>query len=230
MLRGRDAEVRELLDEREVDAEALRRNLRDLRRINGLLGWRAMAVRQVAREVRSRRLHAFSLLDVASGSGDIPLAVTRWAARAQIAARIVATDVSPDIVAEARHYLAGVPGVVVERQDARSLAYPDQRFDIVLCTLALHHFAPEDAIAALREMGRVGRRLLIFDLVRSPLAYVGALVLTGLPGMDAMTRHDGPASVLRAYSAPELRELARRAGLRDARVSVRFPFRLTLRA
>lgn len=230
MLRARDAEVRELLDEREVDAEALRRNLRDLRRINGLLGWRAMAVQAVAREVRARRLEALSLLDVASGSGDIPLAVARWAARAHIAARIVATDVSPDIVAEARRYLAGAPGMTVERQDARALTYPDQSFDIALYTLALHHFAPEDAVAALRELGRVGRRLLIFDLVRSPLAYAGAVALTRLPGMDAMTRHDGPASVLRAYTAPELRELARRAGLRDARVSVRFPFRLALRA
>ncbi|HLZ24796.1 MAG TPA: methyltransferase domain-containing protein [Ktedonobacterales bacterium] len=231
MLRARDADVREMMDEPQVDAGALRHSLRDLRRINGLLGWRRMVVRTVARTVEARGSRgSFSLVDVASGSGDMPLAVARWARRRGITARIVVTDVNPEIVMAARAFLAETPGIAAERQDALALSYPDGSFDIALCTLALHHFAPDDAVGVLREMGRVGRQVLVFDLVRSPLAFVGAVVLTHLPGMEAMTGHDGPASVRRAYTAPELRELARQAGLRDGRVSVRFPFRLTLEA
>ena len=67
-------------------------------------------------------------------------------------------------------------------------------------------------------MARVGKRVLVFDLARARLAYLGALVLTRLLPMDPMTRHDAPASVRRAYTAPELRELAERAGLRGASV------------
>ena len=230
MLRARDADVREQMDEQGADAGALRHSLRDLRVINGLLGWRRLAVRSVARTVQTQGLRAFTLLDGASGSGDRPLAVARWARQQGIEARITVTDVNPEIVAAAKTYLAVMPGIVAERQDALALTYPDKSFDVTLCTLALHHFAPDDAVRALREMGRVGRRVLVFDLVRSPLAFVGAVVLTHLPGMEAMTGHDGPASVRRAYTAPELRELARRAGLRDARVAVRFPCRLTLEA
>jgi hypothetical protein len=54
--------------------------------------------------------------------------------------------------------------------------------------------------------------------------------LTRLTRMDAITRHDAPASVRRAYSADELRALAARAELRGGRVWVRFPFRLALEA
>jgi len=53
-MRTRDAELRELLDAQTLDDAALRRNLRDIRLINRLLGWTAFTVREVARHVRSR--------------------------------------------------------------------------------------------------------------------------------------------------------------------------------
>lgn len=230
MLRSRDDDVRELMDRPALTRDDLRPVLADLRHINLLLGWRMYAVRAVARYLRGAGLSRFSLVDVASGSGDIPLAIARWARRAGITAWVVATDVSPAIVAVAREQLASVPGAEAQRQDALALSYPDGAFDVALCTLALHHFAADDAVTLLRGMARVGQHVFVFDLVRSPLAYAGAVLLTRLGRMNPMTRHDGPASVRRAYTAAELRELAARAGLRDARVRVRFPFRLELEA
>jgi SAM-dependent methyltransferase len=229
-MRTRDAAARELLDEPTHEPEALRRNLRDIRHINTLLGWRALTVREVARTVRASGAHAFTLLDVASGSADMPLAIARWAARAGIDAHITATDLNPRIVAIARQQSAATPSVTVERQDALALPYPSGSFDIALCTLALHHFAPDDAQRLLRELARVGRRVLVFDLVRARLAYVGVVLLTHALLMDAMTRHDAPVSVRRGYTVAEARDLASRAGLRDAHVRQAIPYRLILTA
>ncbi|HEX8732079.1 MAG TPA: hypothetical protein VF725_08460, partial [Ktedonobacterales bacterium] len=58
--------------------------------------------------------------------------------------------------------------------------------------------------------------------------YAGVVALTRLARMSPMTRHDGPVSVRRAYSAAEARALATEAGLADAQVSVGFPYRLAL--
>ncbi|HEY1387364.1 MAG TPA: methyltransferase domain-containing protein [Ktedonobacterales bacterium] len=230
MLTERDGTIVEMMDDLAQDDAGLRRSLADIRRINTILGWRRYAVRVVARQVRASGVRSFSLLDLASGSADIPLAIAGWAERAGIAARIVVSDIHPVMLAVAHEQTRTTPNVTVETCDALDPHYPNGSFDIALCTLALHHFAPEDAVRILRSMARVGRHVMVFDLARSRLAYLGALAMTRGLRMDPITRFDAPASVRRAYTTTELRELANQAGLRDARVGMRFPFRLTLDA
>jgi ubiquinone/menaquinone biosynthesis C-methylase UbiE len=232
--RARDAAITEWLDAETMDDAALRRNLADIRRINWLLGWTAFTVRGVARQVeaivKASGKREFSLLDVASGSADIPLAIAHWAERAGYKARILATDISPQIVAVAHEQSVSASCVSVERQDALNLPYAPGSFDIALSTLAIHHFEPERAVELLSGMARVSKHVLVFDVARARLAYIGSLLLTRLLPMDAMTRHDAPASVRRAYSARELRELGEEADLRDLTVRLGIPWRLALSA
>ncbi len=228
--RVRDAAMTEWLDAEQLDRAALDRNLRDIRRINAVLGWTAFTTRAVISTLRSQPRHAWTLLDVASGSADIPLAIARAAQRARLDLRITATDRSAQIVSIACEQTATMPSITVEQQDALALPYADASFDLALCTLALHHFAPEEAQALLWSMARVGRRVLVYDVVRSPLAYAGVIALTRLGRMHPMTCHDGPASVRRAYSAAEALALATAAGLRNPHVRVDFPYRLILTA
>jgi SAM-dependent methyltransferase len=229
-VRNRDADVRELLDAHNLDEGDLRRNLADIRLINSLLGWTSYTSRQVCRVARDGGLQKFSLLDIAAGSADISIAVVRVARRAGLDAQVVATDINPKIVAIARDHAAPYPSVHVEQSDALALPYPSGSFDIVLCTLALHHFDPAFAVQVLRNMARVGRHVLVFDVMRSRAAYAGALLLTRATRMTTMTRHDAPVSVRRAYSRPELAALAQAAGIRNARIWVSMPFRLALSA
>jgi ubiquinone/menaquinone biosynthesis C-methylase UbiE len=177
-MRRRDAAAREFLDEPDLDANALARNLGDIRRINWLLGWTSYTVRGVAAAVRARHAPSFSLLDLASGSADMPLAIARWSRDNGIQAHIVATDISPEIVAAARRQAGVEPMIQVEQQNALDLPYAEGAFDIALCTLALHHFDPEGALRLLKTMARVGTTVLVYDVVRSPLAYSGAVLLT----------------------------------------------------
>lgn len=226
----RDALERERMDALDADPASLRRSLRDIRRLNAMLGWTTFTTRAVTRYIRSRGLSEFSLLDVACGSADIPRSIAQWSARHGIRGAIVASDYHPIMLAVASEVCADTPGVRIERQDALALPYRDGTFDIALCTLALHHFSHADAVRLLQELSRVGRRVLVFDLVRSPLAHLGAIALTRLARMDPMTRFDAPLSVRRAYSAVELRAMAAEAHLREAHVRVAVPFRLTLTA
>lgn len=226
----RDESAYERMDAPDADPVALRRSLRDIRRLNALLGWNAFTTRAVAGYIKSHGLRRVRILDVACGSADIPRAIAGWANRRAVSADIVATDYNPVMLAAAREFCADTPAVRVEWQNALELPYRAGSFDVALCTLALHHFSQDDAIKLLSEMARVGHQVLVFDLVRSPLAYVGAIALTRVARMDPMTRYDGPLSVRRAYTVKELRTIASEAGLRDARVHVAVPYRLSLSA
>lgn len=226
--RSRDAAITEWLDAETLDRTALDLNLRDIRRINALLGWTGFASRSLVAAMRREPRRLWTLLDVASGSADIPIAIAHAAARAGITLAVTATDRSPQICAIAREQASGVASVHVEVQDALALPYATGRFDIALCTLALHHFDPDAARALLASLARVGRRVFVYDVVRSPLAYAGFITLASLARLHPMTRHDGAASVRRAYSVAEARALAEDAGLRNIQTGVRFPYRLAL--
>ena len=97
----------------------------------------------------------------------------------------------------------------------RSLHFPDHSFDIAHASLLLHHLDPPAAVVLLREMSRVARHgIVVNDLIRSRLAWIGAWLLSHLATGNRYTRRDAPLSVRRAYTVAELTSLIAAAGLR----------------
>lgn len=219
----------ERMDAPDVEARELERGLADLRGVNRWLGGTRVVLRHLGPMLR--RAAGGSVLDVATGSADIPLALARWARARRLPVRITATDVHPRTLAAARERTAAYPEIRVEPADALHLPYPEGSFDFALCSTALHHFdARADAARVLRELARVARRgIVVNDLARSRPALLGArLLAVTLWRRHPVTAHDGPLSVRRAFTAAELRALAREAGLEGARVFSHLPFRIAL--
>ncbi|MGN6674564.1 MAG: methyltransferase domain-containing protein [Thermomicrobiales bacterium] len=217
-------DLTELLDAPAPDQGTLGANLRDIRLINRWLGWTGAMAREAGAVMARLQLREATLLDVATGSGDIPLAVARQGARRGLAIHAIGGDISRSVLAAAR----AVTPLDLVCFDAAHAPFADASMDIVTCSLALHHFPPDAAVTVLRELGRITRRaLIVSDLERSWPGYLGARLLVTLL-RNPMTHHDAPVSVLRAYTRAELRALAHTAGLTGARVTSRFPFRLLL--
>lgn len=216
LLLPRRRETPELLDNPAAVLQDLPSNLRDIRLLNRWFGGTSLALRAIE-EVLPR--NPSRLLDVATGSADIPLAVWRRGEERGVTLNITACDVSPEVLAEARRVVGSAPITLVEA-DARSLPWQDDTFEVVTCCLALHHFVPDDAVAVLREMWRVAREcVIVTDLTRGYAAYAGTWLVTHLVARNRLTRHDGPLSVLRAHTPGEMRQLASAAGIQ--RVVVR---------
>ena len=98
--------------------------------------------------------------------------------------------------------------------DGRGLPFADGAFDVAHASMVVHHLDPDDAVAFLRELRRVARRgLVVNDLVRGRLNWLGAWLLIHATATSRFTRHDGPLSVRRAYTRPELLDLVAAAGL-----------------
>ncbi|HEU0053526.1 MAG TPA: methyltransferase domain-containing protein [Longimicrobium sp.] len=221
----------ELMDLPDAGRGDLERALDDLRGVNRWLGGTRVVLHHLAKLVAAHPRPSYRILDVATGAADIPLVVAKWARSRGLATEIVATDNHPTTLDLAREAVRGAPSIVVETADALRLPYPDASFDVALCSTALHHFDDEDeAVAVLRELDRVSRiGFIVNDLSRSRPALLGAHLLAATVWRrHRLTRHDGPLSVRRALTAPEMRRLAERAGLRGAKVQSHFPFRLAL--
>jgi ubiquinone/menaquinone biosynthesis C-methylase UbiE len=222
------------------DLHDLHTNLADIRDVNRWLGGTQSVIRAIDTLCSTMRNnphtrpspssdhhghHTMTLLDVATGSADIPLAVQTWAARRHISLQAVASDIVPAIVYEARRVTKG--HIPLLCHDALAMPFADNSFDIVTCAQTLHHLDPPAAAALLQELARVARfGVVVSDLRRSWGAYWGALLLRAVQ-RSPMSRHDGPLSVLRAYTLSEAQQVVQQAGV-SGRVQRDGPFRLTI--
>ncbi|MDP3795458.1 MAG: class I SAM-dependent methyltransferase [bacterium] len=95
--------------------------------------------------------------------------------------------------------------------DATRLLFRDHEFDLVINCQALHHFQPMLVIEILKELNRVARKVVIFDLRRTVYGSTFVKLLT--PFYSKSFISDGIASHRRAYSISEMKYLIQAAGL-----------------
>ncbi len=217
------------MDDPQLARECHQRALRGLARINrwshsvGLL-WRA-----IRRHMPLRTTKPWRILDVASGGGDVSLGLYWRAQRAKIAVEIVGLDCSPTAVGFAQTNSGATGGrVQFHRQDVLAESLPTG-FDIVTCSLFLHHLNDAQSIHLLTQMAAATNHLvLVNDLRRSRYAYLLAQTACQLLTRSEIVHVDGPRSVLAAYTRSELVTLAAAAGLEGAQVTCHWPARLRL--
>jgi 2-polyprenyl-3-methyl-5-hydroxy-6-metoxy-1,4-benzoquinol methylase len=221
--------VPEVMDDPDLDAARHVAALRALARINALSRTSHSLLQPVLRLASERGCTKLSVLDVATGGGDVPIRLWRQGRRHGLELRIVAVDASPQAIAFGRARAAEC-GAPIEFREINVLAGGlPSGFDVVTCCLFLHHLDEEDVVALLRSMAAASNQLLLVsDLMRSRvglmLAYVGTWTLT----FSEVARVDGPRSVRAAFSLSEIRALATQAGLPDASIRRCWPRRYLL--
>jgi ubiquinone/menaquinone biosynthesis C-methylase UbiE len=212
----------EILDREDVDPRVVTRSLGDVAKANALFGGTSAAMAELVSIIPSLPESA-SLLDVATGIGDIPLAATEMLAEEGIRLTTFGLDSAEELAHASRE---NVTEAVCA--DALCLPFAAKSMDVVLCSQFLHHLLPDDAVALIREMDRVARvRVIICDLRRSWVA-AGGLWIASFPlRFHPVSRHDGVVSVMRGFTRNELREIIARAIGVDVRAVRRRGFRIT---
>src|SRR5690349_14672982 len=114
----RHSEQSELMDLPDVAPELLEGDLSNLRLLNRTLGAKRGIFKLLAATIERNRLREFSLLDVGTGSADIPVAIVDWARRRGVAARIVALERHPVTAAIAQRRAEAYPEIAIVRADA----------------------------------------------------------------------------------------------------------------
>lgn len=226
MKRQYSSEKPELLDLPQPLTPELERDLANLASLNRYFGSHQLVRRYLRLWLTEKR--SYRVLDLATGFGDIPRLIAAWGAEKGIEIEVDAVDANAATVEIARRQSGAFPHINWICADA--LQYESaQPYDLVCCSLALHHFSETDAIGLLRRIRRLSQQFaLVADLERSPLTTIGIWLLTTFIYRDAMTKFDGMLSAKRAFSFAEMEELADQAGWENYGHDRAFPCRQAL--
>jgi ubiquinone/menaquinone biosynthesis C-methylase UbiE len=210
--------ISEWLDDDIGTPSEISASLVDLRHINDWFGGThttAALLRRIGEESAQTTL---TLLEVGAGAGDVQAAAQRIFKKNGHKLQVTLLDrMWTHLPRNGSRSVAG---------DALHLPFRDAAFDVVGCSLFVHHLEAEELQEFAREALRVCRRaVLINDLIRSPLHL--ALVYAGLPLFRSrITRHDAPASVRRAYTRAEMLELLRGLSAKSVTISRHYLYRM----
>jgi len=220
----------EYMDHATVDGAEVAMALNEIAYVNRFLGGINATRAALKRLLATGNPHSLSLLDMGTGSADIPIALVRWARRRGIDIDITAVDFNPVICEVARQRTAAYREITVREADVFTLT-DTKTFDVVHGAMFLHHFPQPQAAALLRIMYNLCRHgIIVNDLHRHPLAYYSITWLGRLLSLSPMFQHDGPISVLRGFQQAELEALGKISGLAHVEIAWCWPFRYIMTA
>jgi ubiquinone/menaquinone biosynthesis C-methylase UbiE len=213
--------IPELLDSDSGTLAEIAAALSDLRRINRWFGGIATTQSMIAQVVRKHGARSLSLLEVAAGAGDVPLAASAHMRNSGIRLQVTLLD-------RAHSHLKNGSGNGSSSVagDALALPFANGSFDLVSSCLFAHHLEPRELVQFVNEALRVGRTAVIInDLVRDPIHL--ALVYASLAlYRSRFNRHDAPASVRRAYTVKEMNEMLEQTTAARVEIERRPVFRM----
>ena len=221
--------VDELMDDPGLDYTSHVKALKGLERLNAMSTSAEILWKQIKPFARSADSKKLSVLDIATGGGDIPIALYRLAKKDKIRLDITAGDVSDTAIdyttAQAKTY--NIPLKVI-RLDALNEPLPGG-FDVVITSLFTHHLEPDQVVSLMQKMRESTRGIvLINDLVRSEMSLAAVWLATRIFSTSPIVQFDGPASVRGSYTPSEMHKMAEEAGLNDSEIKMHPPCRQLL--
>lgn len=216
----------ESMDDPKLPKEEHLRALKGLARLNQVSGVARAMFPHLRAHARATTNQTIRVLDVASGGGDIPIAWARRARREGIKLQLTLLDRS-SVAIEQQQRRARRHGVdiLALQHDCLSTPLP-AGFDIVTCSLFMHHLDEHQTFRLLQSMQLATEHaIVVCDLDRSRLNLMLVQIAARLLTRSQVVHHDAALSVRAAYTMQEFKQLAENAVARPVRVKQSFPCR-----
>ena len=205
--------------------------LREIAFINRYLGDSRALKKTLLAEIEEKDLRDFSVLDVGCGSGELLRMIAEFARETGRKAALTGVDLNSISSSTTQSESYEFPEIVSVQGNALGLPFADNSFDYAISSLFFHHLTDEQIVVALREMSRVAHRgIVVIDLHRDPVAYVGYKLFCFAFRISELVRHDGSLSITKGFRPNELEQLAKKSGLDGIYVGQLSPGRVVLEA
>ena len=200
----------EIMDDFTLQGNELEKTLRDLDNINKWLGGNKITMQGIKKLLKNhpdgQPVH---IVDVGCGNGAILREIATWGRTRSYKLQLTGIDANTHAIEIAERLSEYYPEIHYSSLNIFSEEFSKKQFDIVLCTLTLHHFKD----AEIREiMGNFYRQsnigVVINDLHRSKQAYYLFRAFCKVFIRNKIAREDGLTSVLRGFKRKDLKNFA----------------------
>ncbi|MEM1214165.1 MAG: methyltransferase domain-containing protein [Bacteroidota bacterium] len=199
----------ELMDDFAMAGDTIRGAVDQIALVNRFLGGNQVTISGVAQLLADVPVtQPVRVVDLGCGNGDMLRVLARWGRQRSKNLTLIGIDANPFIIDYARQCSVDYPEISYQCELVTPANFDQQSYDIVLCTLFLHHFPDDNLSDLLHTVSRAARLgVVINDLHRHRLAYYLFYLLT-LPIPNRMVREDGLISILRGFKRHDLEALA----------------------
>lgn len=198
---------------------------RHLAQVNQFFRFAEPFQRLIPRFMGSARCQNLSILDLGAGDGTLGKELSLWAGQRGWQWRFTSLDLNTRALSLNRHHASVAASVT-------HLPFRDASFDLVIASQMTHHLGSDaDICRHFAEAGRVARQAVFLnDLHRNMVLYGFIWILLHSRPYPRHFREDGSTSVKRGFRVKEWKDLACRAGLKNARVWFYFGAKVMLYA
>jgi hypothetical protein len=201
---------REIMDDFTMKGVLFRDTLDKLEIINRLLGGNKVTINGLKELLKNQSKNKIiTIVDLGCGHGDILRDIAKFGRRNNYTFRLIGIDANIAAIAYAKELSSEYSELSFKAIDVFSEDFKKQSYDIVLCTLFLHHFKNNELISFLKttiEKATIG--VVVNDLHRHKLAYY-LFKLIGFFVKNKMIREDGLTSILRAFKKKDLENISK---------------------
>lgn len=218
----------EIMDDLSDNSPSLHRALRELDIINKWLGGNAVTLNAVKRELSKSSRQPLSIADLGCGSGEMLRRIAQWARKHKIKVNLMGFDANPNVISYAKKHCAAYPEISFYEDNILEKEFRERKFDMLLCTLFLHHFTEEQLIPLISQFQKQAKTVIINDLHRHWFAYYSILWITKLFSKSPMVQNDACLSVWRSFRKDDWEQILQKANIKSYSLNWRWAFRWKL--
>lgn len=210
-----------------MESEELRDALDKIAKINRLLGGNQLTLNGVKSILNQNpTIDNIKIVDVGCGNGDMLRHLADFAELNNIKLELIGIDANLFTINYAKEVSLHYPNIKYRCEDIFAQSFQDMHYDIVLCTLTLHHFKDEEIVQLMKVFesnAKLG--IVINDLQRSSLSYRLFQALCFVFRLNKMSRQDGLVSILRGFKKQELEKYSTKLNLKNYSIEWKWAFR-----
>jgi len=217
----------EIMDDFSLQGEELQAALDQIAQINQLLGGNKLTLHGVKKLLeKCTKNKTITIADIGCGNGDMLRMLAKFGQKNNLDFKLIGIDANDFTINYAKTLSTEYSNIEYMCIDIFSEAFKNIQYDIVLCTLTLHHFTNNEILNIITIFNKNAKDgIIVNDLHRSKLAYRLFELICIIFNLKKMSREDGLVSILRGFKKNELEDFSKKLNLKNYTIQWKWAFR-----